>query len=316
MKLSLIVPCYNEEKNIELFMKSCKDELKNINVEYIFINDGSKDNTFIEIQKIIEKYQKEYIIGINFSRNFGKEAAMLAGINESTGDYIAFIDADLQQHPKYIKMMYEKIIDSDYDSIVCYQEKRKESKILTFLKDAFYKIINKLSDISFKENASDFRLITRKMANSITEMNEYFRFSKGIFSYVGYNTYYMPYKVEKRIYGKSSWSIFKLFKYAIDGIVSFSTAPLKISTIIGVLSFLGAIIYFIITIIQKVTVGIEISGYATIVCLILLFGGLQMIFLGIIGEYIGRTYIETKNRPKYIIRDRINSTKNERKVKK
>lgn len=309
MKLTLVIPCYNEEKNIEPFFKTCKSELENINMEYIFINDGSSDNTLLELKKLIDENHKDEIIALNFSRNFGKEAAMLAGMKESTGDYVAFIDADLQQHPKYVKEMFEEIKDSDYDSVVCFQDKRKESKVLTFLKNAFYKVINKLSDISFKENASDFRLINRKMVNAILEMEEYYRFSKGIFSYVGFNAKYISYTVEKRKYGKSSWSIFKLFKYAFDGIISFSTAPLKVSTVLGVLSFLGAIIYFIIIVIQKITVGIEISGYATIVCLILLFGGLQMICLGIIGEYIGRTYIETKNRPKYIIRDRITNEK-------
>lgn len=199
MKLSLVIPCYNEEKNIEPFMECCIETFgNNKNIEYIFINDGSKDNTFSEIKKIIEKYNTENIFGINFSRNFGKEAAMLAGLKKSKGTYTALIDADLQQHPKYVKKMLEYIEKHDeYDCITCYQEKRKEKKLIIWLKERFYSLINKISEVPFYKNASDFRLFNRKVLNSILEMEEYYRFSKGIFSYVGFNTYYMPYEVNE-----------------------------------------------------------------------------------------------------------------------
>lgn len=311
MKLTLVIPCYNEEKNIEPFMKCCIETFgNNKNIEYIFINDGSKDNTFSEIKKIVEKYNTENILGINFSRNFGKEAAMLAGLKKSKGTYTALIDADLQQHPKYIKKMLEYIEEhNEYDCITCYQEKRKEKKLIIWLKEKFYSLINKISEVPFYKNASDFRLFNRKVLNSILEMKEYYRFSKGIFSYVGFNTYYMPYEVNERLYGTSSWSLFGLFKYAFNGIVGFSVAPLKLSTILGLIIMLFSFIYLIIVIIKKIAVGIAISGYPTIICLILIFGGLQMFLLGIIGEYLGRVYVELKKRPIYIIKDEVSRKK-------
>lgn len=307
MKLSLVIPCFNEEKNIEFFIKCCIDTFgNNKDIEYIFVDDGSADNTFLEIKKIMEKYSSENIVGISFSRNFGKEAAMLAGLKKSSGEYTVIIDADLQQHPKYVKQMLEFIeTHGEYDSVTCYQEERKESKMLIWLKDRFYSLINKISDVSFYKNASDFRLFNRKVLNSILEMTEYYRFSKGIFSYIGFNTYYMPYEVNERKYGKSSWSLFGLFKYALNGIIGFSVAPLKLATILGSLIVLLSLIYLIFVIIQKVVVGISISGYPTIICLILIFGGLQMFLLGIIGEYLGRTYVELKKRPIYIIKEEI-----------
>ena len=311
MKLSLVIPCYNEEKNIEPFMECCIETFgNNKNIEYIFINDGSKDNTFSEIKKIIEKYNTENIFGINFSRNFGKEAAILAGLKKSKGTYTALIDADLQQHPKYIKKMLEYIEEhNEYDCITCYQEKRKEKKLIIWLKERFYSLINKISEVPFYKNASDFRLFNRKVLNSILEMEEYYRFSKGIFSYVGFNTYYMPYVVNERLYGTSSWSLFGLFKYAFNGIVGFSVAPLKLATILGLITMLFSLIYLIIVIIKKIVVGIAISGYPTMICLILIFGGLQMFLLGIIGEYLGRVYVELKKRPIYIIKDEVSSGK-------
>lgn len=313
MKLSLIIPCYNEEKNIELFMQSCLETFgNNKNVEYIFVNDGSKDDTFLEIKKIIKKYKAENIVGINFSRNFGKEAAMLAGLKRSTGQYTALIDADLQQHPKYVKQMLEFIEKhQEYDCITCFQEKRKENKFVACLKEMFYNLINKISEVPFYKNASDFRLFNRKVLDAILDMEEYYRFSKGIFSYVGFNTYYMPYEVNERKYGKSSWSLFGLFKYAFSGIVGFSVAPLKLATILGITIMILSIIYLVVIIIKKIVVGIAISGYPTIICLILIFGGLQMFLLGIIGEYLGRTYVELKKRPIYIIKEEITNGEDE-----
>ncbi len=306
--LSLIIPCYNEEDNIELFFLECLKVFgEDNNIEYIFINDGSKDNTLNNIKNLILKYKDYNINCLNFSRNFGKEAALYAGLKFSHGDFTAIIDADLQQHPKYVKKMVDFLKQNDsYDEVACYQEKRKENKLISFFKNIFYSLINQVSDVNFYKNASDFRVLKRNVVDAILSMPEYFRFSKGLFSFVGFNTYYIPYKVEKRKHGKSSWNFFSLLKYAIDGIIGFSVFPLKISTFVGVMSFILSIIYLIIIVIQKITVGIPINGYPTIVCLILFFGGLQMIFLGIIGEYIGRTYLETKKRPVYIIKDKLN----------
>lgn len=305
MKLSLIIPCFNEEKNIKPFIECClKTFSDKKDIEYIFINDGSKDNTYKEIKSIINKYDKENIICINFSRNFGKEAAMLAGLKKSRGEYTAIIDADLQQHPKYVKEMLKFIENNpDYDCVTCYQEKRKESKIISFFKEKFYIIINKFSEVSFYKNASDFRLFNRDVLNSILELKEYYRFSKGIFSYIGFNTYYMPYEVLERKNGKSSWSIYGLIKYAINGILSFSLMPLKLATSLGMITLLISIIYIIIKFIKKITLGIVISQYSVIIWLLLILSGIQMILLSIIGEYLGRIFIEIKKRPSYIIKD-------------
>ena len=305
--ISLVIPCYNEEKNVSLFYKecSCIFNKNKLNVQYIFINDGSRDETFNEIRNLAS--ENKNIVGISFSRNFGKESAIYAGLKKSSGKYTCIIDADLQQNPKYVVEMYNYILNNtEYDSVCCYQEKRKEGFIKSILKKVFYKFINSISDVKFYKNASDFRLFNRKVLNSLLELKEYYRFSKGFFSWIGYKTYYMPYEVENRKYGKTTWSLFSLFRYAVDGIVGFSIRPLKIATFVGIVSFIMSVLYLIIILIQKLFVGISISGYATIVCLILFFGSLQMIFLGIIGEYLGRTYMETKKRAIYIIDEEIN----------
>ncbi len=306
--LSIIIPCYNEEQNVTLVYNECLKvfEKEKVNVQYIMINDGSKDNTFAEIKKIANNNLN--VIALSFSRNFGKEAAIYSGLNKADGKYVAIMDADLQQDPKYVLKMYNFIEENNkYDVVCCYQKKRKENNFITFLKKMFYNIINKISDIQFFENASDFRLFNRKVTNSILNLKEYYRFSKGFFSWIGFNTYFMPYEVNERKFGKSSWSVWSLFKYAMDGIIGFSIKPLKIATWVGFFGFVVSIIYLIIVLIQKIFIGIDFSGYATIVSLILMFGSLQMIFLGIIGEYLGRIYIETKKRPIYIIDEEINT---------
>lgn len=310
MKLSIIIPCYNEENNVELIYNEIKNNFKKIkDYEMIFINDGSKDKTIDNLKKLCSS-SKQNIKIINFSRNFGKESAMYAGLKESCGEYVSIIDADMQQDPKLVLEMVEFLDNNkDYDCVATYQEERKEGKVLTFFKNSFYKIINKMSEIEFVQGASDFRTFRRSMVNSILEMNEYYRFSKGIFSWVGYNTYYMPYEVKERATGKTSWSFWKLFKYAIEGIVSFSTAPLRLATIIGITSAIISILYLCVVIIQKIFFSISVPGYATIVVLILLLGGLQLFSLGILGEYIARNYVETKKRPIYIAKEIIISEK-------
>lgn len=307
MKLSLVIPCYNEEKNIEPFIQCCIETFgTNKNIEYIFINDGSKDKTFLEIKKIIKNYKQANIVGISFSRNFGKEAAMLAGLKKSKGEFTAIIDADLQQHPMYVKQMLEYIEEHpEFDCVTCYQEKRKENKIVIWLKERFYNIINKISEVPFYKNASDFRLFNRKVLTSILEMGEYYRFSKGIFSFVGYDTYYMPYEVNDRLYGTSSWSIIGLFKYALNGIIGFSIAPLKLATYLGTLIIIISFLYLLVLIIQKILIDITIMGYSIVLFIVLLIGGIQMILLGIIGEYLGKSYMELKKRPIYIIKDEV-----------
>lgn len=310
MKVSLIVPCYNEEGNVQLFTKKVEEVFKNkYSYEIIFINDGSKDNTLKELKEIAQNKQLKIKI-INFSRNFGKEAGIYAGLKEAKGDYINIIDADLQQNPKFTLEMIDFLENNqDYDIVTAYQKQRHESKFLAFFKKTFYKIINKLSEIEFINGASDFRTFRKNVVNSILELTEYYRFSKGIFSWVGYNVYYMPYEVEQRANGNSKWSFWKLFKYAINGIVSFTTSPLRLSTILGIFFSILSIIYLIIVIIQKLFFQINIEGYATIVTLILLLGGIQLLCIGIIGEYLARTYVETKKRPIYIAKEIIDNQK-------
>ena len=304
MKLSFVIPCYNEESNVKLI----HDEIAKIflplyKYEIIFVNDGSSDNTLKSLKEIL-KNSKTKIKVINFSRNFGKEAAIYAGLREAKGDYISLIDADMQQDPKYVMEMVSFLDkNEEYDSVAMYQDKRKEGKVLTFFKKSFYKLINKISDTKFQSNASDFRTFRKCVIKSVLELKEYYRFSKGIFSWVGYNTYYMPYTVKERATGTTKWSFKKLFKYALDGIISFTTAPLKMATYIGLMSSFASIVYLVFVIIQKLAWGIDIPGYATIITLILFLGGMQLFSLGIIGEYIGRNYIETKNRPIYIAKE-------------
>ncbi len=301
------MPCYNEEENVSLFYEECKKtfENKDMLIEIVFINDGSKDDTIDELNKL--EAEKNYAIKIiNFSRNFGKEAAMYAGLKRTTGDYVVIIDADLQQKPELILKMLE-IIDNndDYDCVCYYQEKRRENKLISFFKKIFYRIMTKMSDVEFVNGASDFRLFKRYVVNAILSLEEKNRFSKGIFSWVGFKTYYIPYTPEDRVYGKSSFNFRSLFKYAISGILSFSIAPLRIATYSGLLFSLIAFIYMIIVIVQKIFFTIDVPGYATLLSCVLLIGGLILFCLGIIGDYIARIYIETKNRPIYIEKEYI-----------
>lgn len=311
MKLSLIIPCYNEEDNIESFYKEVEKTFlnKKIKLELIFINDGSKDNTIKELKKLVNKHDFEIKI-IDFSRNFGKEAGIYAGMKNSTGDYVSIIDVDLQQPPKVVIEMLEILENNEeYDAVAAYQVKRKDSFLKKHFSNMFYKIINKVADIELKSGASDFRLLRKKVVDSILEVKEYFRFSKGIFSWVGFNTYYIEYEPLERINGTTKWSLKELFKYAFDGILSYTTFPIRIATIIGSILSVFSFIYLIITIIQKLAFGINVPGYASLLGISLLLGGIQLLFLGIIGEYIARIYIETKERPIYIAKQIITNNK-------
>ncbi len=311
MKLSLVVPCYNEEGNVERFLQEVKNTFKNnIDYEVVFVNDGSTDGTHKAIKKLSD--ENSNLQAITFSRNFGKEAAMYAGLKASGGDLVCVIDADLQQHPDVVLEMIE-ILDKnpDLDCVTAYQKKRREGTVMSAVKSVFYKLINKISDVRFVNGASDFRLMRRTMVEAVLSMTEYHRFSKGIFSWVGFNTEYIPYEAKMRENGKSKWSVRKLTKYALEGIVSFSTAPLRASTYIGFISSLISIIYLIVVVIQKLCYGIDVPGYATIVVLVLLLGGLQLFCLGVLGEYLAKMYIQVKNRPVYIIKEHIKSDENE-----
>lgn len=303
MKLSLVVPCFNEEDVVHNFYKEVKQvfEGKIEDYEFVFVNDGSKDKT-LDILRAIHKISDNVKV-VSFSRNFGKEAAILAGLKNTCGEYTCVIDADLQQRPEVVLEMAE-ILDKndDIDCVAAYQEQRKEDKVLTFFKDSFYKLINKVSEVEFYPGASDFRLMRRKMVDAVLDMSEYHRFSKGIFSFVGFNTKFIPYDVQERAGGESKWSFVKLFKYAIEGIVGYTTTPLRLATFAGVGFMALAVLYLIIALIAG-AIAHHITSAIAIITLILFVGGLNFLFIGIAGEYLARTYMQVKNRPVYIVKE-------------
>lgn len=301
--LSVIVSCYNEEKALPFFYeevgKVVKD-IKGLDYELIFVDDGSKDNT-LNIIKAYSKIDKK-VKFISFSRNFGKEAAMIAGLEYSKGDYVTLMDADLQDPPSLLPKMYEIITKEGYDVVGTRRVTRKgEPKVRSFFARKFYRIINKMSKIEMVDGARDYRLMKRKVVDAIISMKEYNRYSKGIFSFVGFKTKWLEYENIKRVAGESKWSFFKLFKYAIEGIVGFSTFPLVLSALIGLIFCLLAFIMIIVIIVKTLIFGDPVSGWPSTICIIFFIGGVQLFVMGIIGEYLAKTYMETKNRPIYII---------------
>ena len=300
MKLSLVVPCYNEEENVNVFYDNIKQNYnKDLDYELIFIDDGSKDET-LEKLKELAKLDKKHVKTISFSRNFGKEAAILAGLKTARGDYVGIIDADMQQDPKIMLEMLD-ILEKDtyYDSVAAYQKERKENKVISFFKRNFYEIMNSTSSFEIKQGASDFRLFRRAVVDSILLLEEDNRFSKGIFSWVGFHTYYLPYVPNKREHGSTKFNFVKLLTYGVGGIVSFSIKPLKASIIIGMIFsvlFLISFIAFVIT--TNVIIGL--------CALILFISTIQFLIMGVICEYLSQIHIQSKNRPIYIIKEKIN----------
>lgn len=300
--IDIIVPCYNESKSLESFFVETQKEVKSIegyDFKYIFIDDGSSDNTLEIIKSFAEDMQS--VCYLSFSRNFGKEAAMYAGLKTSTGDYAVIIDADLQHPPHLIKEMISRVEETGADSCAARRVTRKgEPKIRSFLARSFYKIMNKFSDIEIVDGAVDFRLMSRQMVKAILSMPERQRFSKGIFAWVGFDTCWIEFENVERIAGESRWSLLKLLRYAIDGFVDFAVSPLKYAGVFGAITSVGSAIYFIVEVLKTLILGKDVPGYASTICLILFFGGMIIAILSIIGEYIGRLYIETKGRPIYI----------------
>ena len=271
--------------------------------EIVFINDGSKDATLHNLKKI-HAAQKCPVKVISFSRNFGKEAGLYAGLQYASGEYISLIDADLQQRPEIVRDMV-KILDEqpEYDVVAAYQDRRREGKVLSFFKKSFYAIINQLSDVTLQPDASDFRTFRRSVRDSILELREYHRFSKGIFAWVGYDTCFIPYTACERAAGTTKWNFWKLLEYAVEGIIGYSTAPLRLATVLGTISGIGAVLYLIVVLLEKLIRGIDVPGYATIIVLILFFGSVQLFCIGIIGEYVGRTFEQGKERPIYVAKE-------------
>ena len=305
MKLSLVVPCYNEAENVKNFHDAVVTAFDGCGYDYeiIFIDDGSRDATLHNLRKL-HAAQVCPVKVVSFSRNFGKEAGLYAGLSHADGDYVSLIDADLQQRPEIVRDMVAYLDENpDYDMVAAYQDRRGESKILSFFKKSFYSVINRLSDVTLHNDASDFRTFRRSVADSILKLGEYHRFSKGIFAWVGYQTHFIPYTACERAAGTTKWNFRKLFNYAIDGIIGFSTKPLRIATYLGSLTAAAALIYLLVVVIQKLCVGIDIPGYATQIVLILLLGGMQLLCIGIIGEYVGRIFEQSKERPIYLAKE-------------
>lgn len=307
-KLSIIVPCYNEEEAIPIFFPAVEkvvQQIYGLKTEYWFVNDGSTDNTLNKLRKV-HSMHPEQVHYISFSRNFGKEAALYAGLQAAQGDYVVVMDVDLQDPPEFLSEMYSIIKSDDYDCVGTRRVDRNgEAKFKSFLSNQFYNVINKISQTNIVPGARDYRMMTRQMVDAVLSLKEYDRFSKGIFSWVGFRTKYLDYHNVERVAGETDWSTWKLFKYAMDGIADFSQAPLSLAVWLGTFSFIISIIGIVFVIIRRIVEPTSsVFGWASLVCLILLIGGLQLLCIGIVGKYVGRTYMQAKQRPIYIIKEK------------
>ena len=303
-KISLVVPCFNEEKNVSLFYDACQKSFDKYDykIEIVYVDDGSKDKTINELKKIVNNTKNIDVKVVEFSRNFGKESAMYAGLEHSTGDYVVIIDADLQQKPELIKDMVKVVEEDENIDIVCYyQSRRIENKLISFFKKSFYKFVTRVSDVEFYNGASDFRLFRRYVVDTILSLSEKNRFSKGLFSWIGFKTKYLPYVPEERATGKSNFNFKKLMQYAIGGIISFSDFPLRLSLCSGVFLSFVSFIYLIVCLIRFI-MKLTVSKYYLLISIIIFSLGLILTSLGIVGEYIYKIHIESKNRPIYVKR--------------
>lgn len=300
--LSIIVPCYNEAESLPIFYKEISSILRSINREYelIFVNDGSKDNTLNLLKSFAEQNVK--VKYLSFSRNFGKEAAMYAGFCQAQGDYVAVMDADMQDPPSLLPEMISILDTREYDSVATRRVNRLgEPPIRSWFARMFYQVINRISDADIVDGARDFRLMNRAMVDAIVGMKEYNRFSKGIFGWIGFRTYWMAYENVERVAGETKWNFWKLFKYAIDGIINFSQAPLSVASWFGIIMTFVAFVMMVFVFVRKLMFGDPVAGWASTICIIIFIGGIQLFCLGIMGQYIAKTYMETKKRPHYII---------------
>lgn len=300
--ISLIVPCYNEQESLPIFYEEVTKVVSGMGEDYelVLVNDGSKDKTLEVMRELAGK--DSHVKYHSFSRNFGKEAAMYAGFCNAKGDYVAVMDADMQDPPALLPEMLKILESGEYDSVATRRADRKgEPKIRSWFARKFYKIINKISDADIVDGARDFRLMKREMVDAIVEMGEYNRFSKGIFGWIGFKTYWLPYENIERVAGETSWNFWKLFKYAIDGIINFSQAPLTISAWFGMIMTFVGFISLLFIIIRRVAFGDPVAGWASLVCVIIFIGGIQLFCIGIMAQYISKMYLEVKKRPHYII---------------
>jgi len=304
-KISLVIPCYNEEQALPFLYEELEKVSRNMNgqtFEFIFVNDGSRDKTIDVIKSFHQK--DERVRYVSFSRNFGKEAAILAGLKASTGDYVAMIDADLQDPPMLLEEMYQTIKEEGYDCVATRREDRKgEPVIRSFFARKFYQLINKISDTKLVDGARDFRLMTRQMVDAIIELPEYNRFSKGIFQWVGFNTKWISYENVERVAGETKWSFWGLFFYSLEGIIAFSTRPLAIASFFGMLFCLISFVMICAIITKTLIWDDPVAGYPSTICIIFFIGGIQLFCLGILGQYLSKTYLEAKCRPVYIVKE-------------
>lgn len=304
-KISIVIPCYNEEEAIAIIYKELVQvarKLQDFYFEYIFINDGSTDDTLLKLRQLSKKQNVHYL---SFSRNFGKEAALYAGLKEANGDYVTVMDADLQDPPELLIKMVRILEQGEYDCVGTRRiNRRGEPSIRSWFARKFYQLINHIGEVEMVDGARDFRLMTRQMVDSVLELSEYNRFSKGLFAWVGYNTKYLEYENRERVAGQTSWSFWGLFKYSIDGIVNFSEAPLNLASFVGAFSCFASIIAMIFIVVKTLIFKDPTSGWPSLVCIILFIGGIQLLCLGIVGKYISKIFLETKKRPIYIIKER------------
>lgn len=305
-KISIIVPCYNEEKAIPLFyeelLKNLKGFSKTVEFEILFINDGSKDDTLKIVKDLAKKDSK--VKYISFSRNFGKEAAIFAGLENATGDYVTLMDADLQDPPSLLKEMYQAVTKEGYDAVGTRRSTRKGEPIIrSFFARLFYKLINKMTSIEMVDGARDYVFMKRIVADAIISLKEYNRYTKGLFSFVGFNVKWIEYKNVQRVAGETKWSFWKLTKYALEAITAFSTTPLILASFIGILFCIISFLLILVIIGKTIIFGDPTSGWPSLVCIIFMLSGIQLFFLGIIGQYLAKTYLEVKQRPIYIIKD-------------
>ena len=303
--LTIIVPCYNEEETIPLFFGAIEQQraIMNEEVEYIFVNDGSKDRTIAKIKELVHQHMNVHFI--DFSRNFGKEAAMFAGLQKASGDFVTIMDADLQDPPELLPQMLMML--NNNPALDCVGTRRidrnGESATRSFFSKTFYKLMDKISDAQLVDGARDFRMMRRQMVDAILTLTEYNRFSKGLFTWVGFNTEYLTYNNRERVAGETSWSFKELFRYSIEGITDFSDLPLSIATYMGMVSCLIAVLSIIVIVLRTLIFGDPTQGWPSLASIVLLLGGIQLLCIGIIGKYVGKIYLETKNRPIYIIKD-------------
>ncbi|RBR33830.1 glycosyl transferase [Enterococcus cecorum] len=304
-RISIIVPCYNEEETVEIFYRETekmRKQLVHYNFEYIFVNDGSNDQTLSKLRQLAKNENVHYL---SFSRNFGKESALYAGLREANGDFVTVMDADLQDPPELLIEMVRILEQGEYDCVGTRRiNRRGEPSIRSWFARKFYQLINHIGEVEMVDGARDFRLMTRQMVDSVLELSEYNRFSKGLFAWVGYNTKYLEYENRERVAGQTSWSFWSLFKYSIDGIVNFSEAPLNLASFVGAFSCFVSIIAMIFIVVKTLIFNDPTSGWPSLVCIILFIGGIQLLCLGIVGKYISKIFLETKKRPIYIVKER------------